>query len=293
MIIEIIGIIIILLLFLGSFYYIAYGAEGFTGQYKLYNVSLCCIIKNERYLEEFIIYHKVIGVEHFYIYDNESSPPIKERLNQDFFKECCTIIDFPGKIQQLNAYNNCLNTYGKDTNWLIIVDGDEYLLPKKHNNIQDFLKEYDNDGTQAIGINWIMFGSSFYDKIQDGFLVDKYRYCNRSQDQHIKTICKPEFTIEFPNNPHSVSVQDPSKYIDSKRNVITGPFNKNESVDIIQINHYHGKSIEEQKAKQQLGTPDKISKDYVPTYHTENNDIKDDLLPNKYLDEIVRIYNNL
>ena len=109
----------------------------------------------------------------------------------------------------------------------------------------------------------------------------------------IKTICKPEFTIEFPDNPHSVSVQDPSKYIDSKRNVITGPFNKNESVDIIQINHYHGKSIEEQKTKQQLGTPDKISKDYVPTYHTENNDIKDDLLPNQYLDEIVRIYNNL
>ena len=291
--IEIIGVILIFIIILGTFYYLAYGAEGFTGHNTKYNVSLCCIIKNERYLEEFIIYNRVIGVEHFYIYDNESDIPIKERLNQDFFKECCTITDFPGKIQQLNAYNHCLQNYGKETNWLIIVDGDEYILPKKHNNIQDFLKEYDNDGTQAIGINWVMYGSSFYDKIQNGFLVDKYRYCNKTQNKHIKTICKPEFTIGFTDNPHSVSVNDPSKYIDVKKNVITGPFNQNDTVDIIQINHYHGKSIEEQKAKQQLGTPDKLSKDYVPTYHTENNDIKDDLLPNKYLDKIANIYNSL
>ena len=36
-----------------------------------YFLSVCCIIKNERYLEEFIIYHHIIGVEHFYIYDNK------------------------------------------------------------------------------------------------------------------------------------------------------------------------------------------------------------------------------
>ena len=36
-----------------------------------YFLSLCCIIKDEKYLEEFIIYHHIVGVEHFYIYDNE------------------------------------------------------------------------------------------------------------------------------------------------------------------------------------------------------------------------------
>ena len=38
-----------------------------------YYLSLCCIIKNERYLEEFINYYRILGVEHFYIFDNESS----------------------------------------------------------------------------------------------------------------------------------------------------------------------------------------------------------------------------
>ena len=30
-----------------------------------YYLSLCCIIKDERYLEEFIVYYNVLGVEHF------------------------------------------------------------------------------------------------------------------------------------------------------------------------------------------------------------------------------------
>ena len=57
-----------------------------------YFLSLCCIIKNERYLEEFIIYYRLLGVEHFYIYDNDSSIPIQERLNNNYYKRMCTII---------------------------------------------------------------------------------------------------------------------------------------------------------------------------------------------------------
>ena len=97
----------------------------------LYNISLCTIIKNERYLEEFIIYYKVIGVEHFYIYDNESTPSIKERLNKPYFNDCCTIIDFPGKVKQPEAYTHCLQNYGKETTWLIFVDGDEFILEEE------------------------------------------------------------------------------------------------------------------------------------------------------------------
>ena len=28
-----------------------------------YELALCCIIKDEKYLEEFIIYHYIIGIE--------------------------------------------------------------------------------------------------------------------------------------------------------------------------------------------------------------------------------------
>jgi hypothetical protein len=264
--------------------------EHFNTNNKKYNISLCCIIKDERYLEEFIIYYSIIGVEHFYIYDNESNIPIKDRLSNDYFKNICTIIDFPGKVQQLNAYNNCLEKYGNETKWLIFVDGDEYILPKKHDNLKNFLNDYDD--AYAIGINWIMFGSSFHEKKQDGFLIDKYRMCNKSQNPHIKTIVKPEYTIKM-TDPHTAELTDNTKYMDSKKNIIHGPFNQNETVDIIQINHYHGKSYEEQLEKKKRGTPDTEKNVYVPQAHNINNNETDNLIVDKYFNQLQNIAHSI
>ena len=258
---------------------------------KKYYVSVCCIIKDESYLEEFIIYNHVIGVEHFYIYDNESKIPIKDRLKDNYFKNICTIIDFPGKVQQLNAYNDCLKKYGFENEWLIFIDGDEFILPKKHNNITDFLREHDD--AQAIGINWVFFGSSFHEKKQKGFLIDKYRYSEGIQNKHVKTICKPEFTINFLIDPHTVIIKDKNKYMDPYKNIISPPFNENNTTDIIQINHYYGKSVEEQNEKKNRGTPDRERSEYVPQKHDMYNNVKDDLLANKYLQQVYDIYNKI
>ena len=255
-----------------------------------YFLSLCCIIKDERYLEEFIIYYRLLGVEQFYIYDNESKHKISDRLNHPYFKKMCTIIDFPGKIQQLNAYNNCLNNYGHETKWLIIVDGDEFILPKKenHKSLRDFLKDYKD--YHAIGINWVMFGTSFHDKIQEGFIIDNYRYSEGTQNKHIKTICKPEFVINI-DNPHYVILKDPSKYIDPHKNVINGTFNELDTIDIIQINHYWGKSVEEHYEKRNRGraTTNKLRViDDNP--HLNYNKIIDNMIANNYLDNLKKIY---
>ena len=41
---------------------------------KSYNVSACAIFQNEApYLKEWIEYHRLIGVEHFYLYNNGST----------------------------------------------------------------------------------------------------------------------------------------------------------------------------------------------------------------------------
>jgi hypothetical protein len=258
-----------------------------------YYLSLCCIIKDERYLEEFIVYYRILGVEHFYIYDNESSYSIKERLNKSYFRDFCTIINFSGKVQQLNSYHDCLKNYGHETEWLIFVDGDEYILPKKENHfsLRDFLNEYED--AHAVGINWVIFGTSFYNNKQNGFLVDKYRYCDSKQHPAIKTICKPRYAIRF-GDPHYIHVVDPNKYYDAKREKINWyPGHLNNTSDIIQINHYSYKSVEEQYEKHKRGYPDQLGT-FTPEsndkIHTIANDIKDDFLPNKYLHIIDSIF---
>lgn len=39
-----------------------------------YTTSICAIVRNEaRYILEWIAYHKAVGIDHFYIYDNQST----------------------------------------------------------------------------------------------------------------------------------------------------------------------------------------------------------------------------
>ena len=251
-----------------------------------YFLSLVCIIKDERYLEEFIMYHNTLGVEHFYIYDNDSEIKISKRLNNEYFNNLCTIIDFPGKIQQLTSYNNFLIYHGNETKWAIIIDGDEFILPKNHFSLRNFLKEYDD--YHAIGLNWIMFGSSFHDKKQEGFIINNYRYCENKQNKHIKTICKPEFVSKI-DNPHYVILKDPSKYVDPHKRIISGPFNENNTIDIIQINHYWGKSLEEHYEKRDRGraTTHKL-RVINDNPHSKYNDIIDNLICDKYLNDLIK-----
>jgi hypothetical protein len=255
-----------------------------------YYLSLCCIIKNERYLEEFIMYHSIVGVEHFYIYDNESDIKIRDRLCNPYFSKMCTIIDYPGKNLQMSAYNHCINNFKYETRWLAIVDGDEYILPKHHfQTVRDFLHNYED--AHAIGINWVFFGSSYYSNVQDGYLVDKYRYCQGKQDDHIKTIIQPQYVKEC-HSPHHVVLYDPSKYIDSKRNIIgNNAFNTNYTIDLIQINHYHLRSYEDYQNKYNRGNADtdnRVRNIPLDEYHNLFNNVIDNYLPDKYLNEMIK-----
>lgn len=249
--------------------------------------SLCTIIRDETNLEEFILYHWMIGFEHFYIYDNESSYPIKNRLQQYLFKKICTIIDFPGHSQQMNAFKHCFNNFGNDNVWIANIDGDEYIYPKKHWSIRDFLAE--NDHAHAIGINWHFFGTSFHNNIQKRCVIDAYRYCSSKQDQHIKTIYKPQYT-NYIAGPHNVSLIDNSKYIDPSGNIISGPFNNNITNNIIQINHYFSRSLEDSYIKKNKPRADGTSYGQLldnNVLHLLDNDIIDNSCADKYLPHLI------
>jgi hypothetical protein len=253
-----------------------------------YYLSLCCIIKNERNLEEFILYYIILGVEHFYIYDNNSDFPIKDRLNSFFYKKYCTIIDYPGKYKQMPAYNDCINRTKDISEWLIICDGDEYIVPKQTFSLRDFLHDYED--CQALGINWVFFGSSFYDNKQDGFLIDKYKYSSASQNDHIKTVCKPKYSIKM-LSPHMIEVQDMTKYVDARRNNIYSSFNCNYTIDLININHYHTKSKEDLDEKYNRGNADSECRVHVPDdIHNSDNELYNDYTCNKYLPHIQKIH---
>lgn len=264
-----------------------------------HDLALCCIIKDETNLEEFIIYYVILGVTQIYIYDNESSFPIKKRLLHNFFyKKYCTVIDFPGKCQQMNAYNHCIKNYGNNIDWLAVVDADEFIVLKTQNTLPELLKQYEDK--DAVAINWVIFGTSHHNNIQNGLVIDNYRYCEsnpsaiagslQKQDKHIKVICKPTQVLEF-NNPHYAIMKDMNKFTDLKGVVMDKScfaFNYNYTIDIAQINHYTFKSLEECNNKHFRGNADKLDRRGIfnETIHNHYNDMIDNYLPDKYMNKI-------
>ena len=253
-----------------------------------YYLSLCLFVKNERYLEEFICYYKILGVEHFYIYDNQSTIPVRNRLEDPFYSNYITFVDFCGEYQQLNAYNHCLKNFGHETRWLIVVDGDEYIVPKSCWTIREFMNNYED--VDALGINWRMFGTNYYDKRPRGFVIENYIKCSKNQHEEFKCIVKPSRCYEFVS-VHHPKVYDPRLFLDANRNVLNNGFRNNHyNIDKIQINHYRFKSLEDAFEKSERGYGDPQNQGAIPEYnidlHNNDNDDEDLIARDRYLPHI-------
>lgn len=85
-----------------------------------YNLAIVAIIKNEGdYIEEWIRYHKLVGCEHFYIYNNDSTDNTVEILSPYVKQGLVTLIPCPGRGKQIPAYEDALRRWGGDVNTLL------------------------------------------------------------------------------------------------------------------------------------------------------------------------------
>lgn len=162
-------------------------------------LSLTLIVKNEAfYIKEWIEFHRMIGVTHFYIYDNESSDDLYKKLSSYISQGIVTYTYWPTKgvystrlEAQLAAYNDSLYKYKYDTKYMGFIDVDEFIVPVNRKNIieviDDIFYRYENCG--GIGINWRVYGSSYNEKKIDGLVVENYKYRaydNYDLNKHIK-----------------------------------------------------------------------------------------------------------
>lgn len=179
-------------------------------------VAICLIVKDEpEMLPEFIDYYLRLGADTIIIYDNESAIPVtSENPNVIVYKWPSV---WPGN--QVKAYYDCAFKFKDEYKWIGFFDTDEYLILKKHNNIKDFLTEYEN--YPAVGINWLCFGSSDIETHVSH--ADYNRHCkfNHPQNAHIKSIIKPEYLTRPGNDPHFMVIGT----VDTNQKLITGPHN--------------------------------------------------------------------
>lgn len=185
-----------------------------------YRLTVCAMFKNEGpWLKEWLTYHhKVLGVEHFYLYNNESEDNYKEVLapfiaqglvdliEWDFedpnHQATGAFMDAPWSAAQLGAYNDCLKTkaLGK-SKWVAMIDIDEFIVPAI--GVKSFyalLRKAERHKKGTVALQWRVFGTSNVEKLEeDELLIEKLTF--RANDDYppnqlVKSIHRPE-AIDF------------------------------------------------------------------------------------------------
>lgn len=139
-----------------------------------YEISLCLIFKDEeRFLKEWIEYHLLIGVEHFYLYNNFSSDNFMTVLKPYIEKDIVTLVEWPYKYAQKEAYKNCYLKYKSESHWIGFIDTDEFVNLQKHDDIRHFLSKF-ND-FPSVTLHWRMFGTSgILKESYDKLVIEQY-----------------------------------------------------------------------------------------------------------------------
>lgn len=247
-------------------------------------IAVVAIVKNEaKYIKEWIDYHRLIGVNKFYIYDNNSSDNLREILSPYISKNIVILHQINGMARQNDAYNDALNRYGKHYKYFIALDIDEfiYLNNSKKNNLFDILQEKINSQGNEVGgisVNWMLFGSAGK-KENDGLVTQSFFYRSKDnfkKNKHIKTICNSQKIVGF-LNPHYPIYLKEFYSIDTEGNKVEGPFVYPPKYNDIRINHYFTKSKEEFIKKRKRGMADnKNIRNMNDFYEHDKNDVFDD-----------------
>lgn len=182
-------------------------------------LAMCCIFRDEaEYLQEWIEFHKIVGVEHFYLYNNLSQDnyleilqPYIERGEVDLFEwDRESSDETTWSLVQVAAYNHCLKMAKGSTTWLAFLDTDEFLFSRSGDKIQDSLQFVIDDPNLnrkcgGILIPWILFGTSNVEKIpRNRTLIETLTMCQGRKDKKGKTICRPEYVWKIQSAHHAL-----------------------------------------------------------------------------------------
>lgn len=257
-------------------------------------LSVCAVVRDEApYLAEWITFHLLQGVEHFYLYLNDCKDKTWEILVPYINAGVVTETLIEGTKVQLPAYQQCLDAFGEDNEWIAFIDVDEFLHSTNY-PLQTHLKTTEQFGSiGGVAARWWLYGSNGHKTQTDGLVIERFTKKARYPDKHVKSIIRPSLGGFVGKNPHSFRfpagifcVDTLLKKLPEEYAIMLG-----QTADNIRINHYHTKSKEEymqRKRNPDVGSGVIHSRARLEEmFHAHDlNDIEDTYLKDNFAEQI-------
>jgi len=255
-------------------------------------VNICAVAKNEgRYVREWVEFHRLVGVEHFTIFDNESTDDTAAILKK---LDGVEVIPWPmPKPNQLAAYQHYIDRH-REPVWTAFIDLDEFLFSPQYDTIPEALAmiQFNHPQVKTIGANWACFGASGEQEYRPEPVIERFTHrlpTSNPASTHIKSIIWMDQEVHTGGDPHFFHAE-------------TGTWNENgepvdgplfpHSSDILRINHYCTKSRQEWRARAELGTPDRVEiKIDEMDFEGYQNDVIEDRDIQRFLPKLKEILN--
>lgn len=192
-------------------------------------ISVCLLTKNEnKYLKEWIEYHRGIGIDHFYIYDNNDDLSISDEIYEYCDKKNVTVTPWLTYCNhmQIEAYNDCLQKFGQENEWIAFIDTDEFIHCDNISNMLEKYQQYD-----YIRIPWVMYNANGHLKYEDVPVRDRFKTTMECPSIYKNYAYK---SIVRPSKIKHMDVHSPSLCYD---NYILA--------SDITLDHYYTRSLEE------------------------------------------------
>lgn len=215
-----------------------------------YAVGILAIFKDEApYLREWLEFHRVVGVEHFWLYNNQSSDSFQEVLAPYIKKGIVELFDWDQETSatlnwntiQCNCYMDGLKKAKNKARWVAILDVDEFLFPVVDNDLPTFLARFSSRYIGGIGVNWQLYGTSHVEKLTPNQLLTETLILKGATDYgeniQMKSIVRPA-AVQACFNPHSFEYKPGFLQVTPHHTPFTGPLLTPVDVDLIRINHY-------------------------------------------------------
>ena len=214
-----------------------------------YELAIVAIFKNEApYVKEWLDYHLLAGIDHFYICNNDSEDNLKEVLQPYIDKNIVDYSTLSDREAQIIWYDKALKKYRFECKYMIPLDADEFIQPLNNQSVKECLNEILGEVPEAVGltINWQMFNS--YGHEQADFtkgVIERFLNRNVKPGNHVKTIFNPR-CVNIALVHHPLFYDGKFSVYEDHKIGSTFLFEKiPASVNKIRINHYHFKSREE------------------------------------------------
>jgi hypothetical protein len=216
-------------------------------------LAVCAIYRDEAsYMREWLEFHKLAGVQHFYLYDNNSVDEHREVLAPYMESGEVTLTDWPMALGQRPAYDHCIAEHGRDARWIAFIDLDEFLFSPTGRPLTEILPAYER--WPGVGANWAVFGPSGHETRPAGLVTESYTERLRTgENRNIKTIADP-LRVDRAAGVHRFTYKSLG-HVDENQYPITAGITKTESRERLQVNHYMTKSYEEFEQRSRRARP--------------------------------------